>query len=66
MTDKTEANTTESSAAQASQVERLVMYFEMRHKIFNDSYEKFYDFDAPDWLTSTNTVKGSIRDHRWC
>jgi hypothetical protein len=41
------------------------MRFEMRHKVHKDSYETFSDLDAPEWLTSTNTVKGSTMDHRW-
>ena len=41
------------------------MYFELTHKYFKGAIEYFTEEDAPDWLTSKNTVKGSTMDHRW-
>lgn len=42
-----------------------VMRFEMCHKVFKGEPEKFSKLDAPDWLTSVNTVPGSTMDGRW-
>lgn len=38
--------------------------FEMTHKISRTT-KWFSEEDAPDWLTSRNTVKGSTMDSRW-
>ena len=38
----------------------------MTHKIFqNAKAEEFNEEQAPDWLTSRNTVPGSTMDDRW-
>ena len=40
--------------------------FRMTHKIFKSAPpEEFTEDDAPDWLTSRDTVKGSTMDGRW-
>jgi len=36
----------------------------MTHKSFRD-VEIFSESDAPSWLTSENTIKGSTMDTRW-
>lgn len=41
------------------------MRFEMNHLIFKGNVETFDESNAPTWLTSTNTTKGSTMDHRW-
>lgn len=42
------------------------MRFEMSHKIFKSSpVELFSEHDAPDWLTSCNSIRGSTMDNRW-
>jgi hypothetical protein len=42
------------------------MKFEMIHRFFKTvPTETFSELDAPDWLTSKNTVKGSTMDNRW-
>jgi len=42
------------------------MQFKMTHNHFEKSEPEYFDEDtAPDWLTSTNTVKGSTMDSRW-
>ena len=38
--------------------------FEMTHDIFN-TIEVFTQCDAPKWLTSEDSVKGSTMDNRW-
>jgi hypothetical protein len=40
------------------------MRFKMTHLNFDTSVE-FTEADAPDWLTSKNTVQGSTMDARW-
>lgn len=40
------------------------MKFEMMHRFFKVIHT-FTPDDAPDWLTSKNTVKGSTMDNRW-
>lgn len=42
-----------------------MMRFEMRHKFFKDDLVQFSELDAPDWLTSINTIPGSTMDDRW-
>lgn len=38
----------------------------MTHIFFKNSPDEvFSESDAPDWLTSVNTVKGSTMDNRW-
>jgi hypothetical protein len=39
--------------------------FEMHPKLFAFAPTQFSDTDAPDWLTSKNTVPGSTMDSRW-
>lgn len=42
------------------------MNFKMSHIFFKDAAEEFFsEADAPDWLTSVNTIKGSTMDNRW-
>lgn len=47
------------------------MMFEMRHsclrgtEYFNKEVEYFTEKDAPDWITSVNSIKGSTMDNRW-
>lgn len=42
------------------------MKFKMTHNFFKHSpTEYFSEHDAPDWLTSKNTVPGSTMDNRW-
>ena len=41
------------------------MYFKLAHRYFKGAIEHFTEDDAPDWLTSKNTIKGSTMDHRW-
>lgn len=40
-------------------------HFEMVHKFFNGKSRRFSEIDAPDWLTSVNTIPGSTMDNRW-
>ncbi len=40
------------------------MKFEMTHKFFKTK-TIFYKKDAPDWLSSNNTIKGSTMDCSW-
>ncbi len=40
------------------------MKFSMSHKFGGDPVV-FSDEDAPDWLTSKHTIKGSTMDMRW-
>jgi hypothetical protein len=40
------------------------MIFLMTHKIFK-TYKVFTEKSAPDWLTSSKSVKGSTMDNRW-
>lgn len=40
------------------------MKFQMTHNIFETSIE-FTEDDAPTWLTSEDSVKGSTMDYRW-
>jgi hypothetical protein len=42
-----------------------MMIFEMKHKFFKTNVECFSEHDAPTWLTSENTVRGSTMDDRW-
>ena len=43
-----------------------VKRFEMSSNTFRDSKPKFFtELNAPDWLTSVNTIKGSTMDGRW-
>ncbi len=44
---------------------KATMRFEMIHKVFKGEPEKFSNLDAPDWLTSENTIPGSTADDRW-
>lgn len=39
--------------------------FEMQHRFFEGDLMTFSEEDAPDWLTSKNTIKGSTMDMRW-
>jgi len=41
------------------------MQYEMKHKFLTDTIKYFSEHDAPDWLTSATTVKGSTMDNRW-
>jgi len=41
------------------------MVFKMQHLHFKYSIEYFTHRNAPDWLTSKNTIKGSTMDHRF-
>lgn len=41
------------------------MIFKMQHRFFKNHVETFSENDAPDWLTSKNTIPGSTMDHRW-
>lgn len=41
------------------------MVFEMKHKFFENNVEFFTENDAPAWVTSENTVRGSTMDSRW-
>ena len=40
------------------------MQFKMEHRYFK-THQIFSEKDAPDWLTSAKTVKGSTMDSRW-
>lgn len=40
------------------------MKFSMRHKFFKGQIE-FSEDNAPEWLTSENSIKGSTMDQRW-
>lgn len=40
------------------------MRFRMTHNLFKTSVE-FSEDTAPDWLTSSKTIKGSTMDCRW-
>lgn len=42
-----------------------VMQFEMTHRFFNSTPESFSTLNAPAWLTSENTIRGSTMDNRW-
>lgn len=43
-----------------------MMKFAMKHAVFKDAIPvEFFEDDAPDWLTSVNTVEGSTMDERW-
>ena len=42
----------------------MTMRFKTTHRYFNTETE-FTGTDAPDWLTSKKTVKGSTMDMRW-
>jgi hypothetical protein len=37
----------------------------MTHLFFENNVEEFDEENAPDWLTSRNTIKGSTMDGRW-
>lgn len=39
-------------------------HFKVTHKIFG-TVREFSEDDAPDWITSKNTVRGSTMDGRW-
>jgi hypothetical protein len=40
--------------------------FKMTHNHFENNEPEYFDEDtAPDWLTSTDSVKGSTMDSRW-
>lgn len=39
--------------------------FETTSLVFDKEPEAFSESDAPAWLTSANTVKGSTMDERW-
>ena len=41
------------------------MLFYMVHKYFGGEITVFTEKDAPEWLTSENTIKGSTMDSRW-
>ena len=41
------------------------MHFEARSLFFEGEVTEFTDVNAPDWLTSANTIKGSTMDMRW-
>ena len=42
------------------------MQFKMTHNHFESNEPEYFDEDtAPDWLTSTDSVKGSTMDSRW-
>lgn len=41
------------------------MLFSMQHKFLDLEPKTFSEHDAPDWLTSKNTVPGSTMDCRW-
>lgn len=41
------------------------MLFEMRHKYFTGDVVTFSHCDAPNWITSAKTIKGSTEDYRW-
>lgn len=42
------------------------MVFEVTHLFFKGvSVKTFTEADAPDWLTSENTIPGSTMDYRW-
>lgn len=40
------------------------MMFTMTHNVFGNTVT-FIETDAPDWLTSTNQVRGSTMDDSW-
>ena len=40
------------------------MIFSMKHKFF-DTETQFTELNAPLWLTSEDTIKGSTMDFRW-
>lgn len=46
-------------------VEVIVGRFEMKHLFFSTPAISFTEIDAPKWLTSENTVRGSTMDTRW-
>jgi hypothetical protein len=39
--------------------------FSMQHKFFKTKPEIFSEYNAPHWLTSEYTKKGSTMDSRW-
>lgn len=39
--------------------------FSMKHRFLSKQPEEFDESDAPDWLTSCNTIPGSTMDGRW-
>lgn len=39
--------------------------FRMTHRFLKTEAEEFDETNAPDWLTSCNTVVGSASDDRW-
>lgn len=41
------------------------MQFQMKHKYFPGDPKAFSEHDAPEWLTSENTIEGSTMDNRW-
>lgn len=42
------------------------MLFEARSRVFKSAPAiKFSEVDAPDWLTSADTIRGSTMDNRW-
>lgn len=42
------------------------MIFEAQHLFLKRAPEiRFSDTDAPDWITSADTIKGSTMDNRW-
>ena len=44
----------------------MVKHFEARQLCFDRAKPlRFSEVDAPDWLTSRNTVPGSTMDNRW-
>jgi len=44
----------------------MVKLFKMAHRFFLKTEERtFTDQDAPDWLTSKNSIRGSTMDNRW-
>ena len=42
------------------------MRFKSKHQFFKTAEPlEFSEHDAPDWLTSASTIKGSTMDQRW-
>lgn len=41
------------------------MIFELKRPLFDAPPSRFSEHDAPDWLTSAKTIKGSTMDNRW-
>lgn len=41
------------------------MILELKHQVLDTPPSRVSEHDAPDWLTSANTVRGSTMDTRW-